>query len=186
MTRFHQKVSIAIVVLFMTAFINAEAQRTMKGQSVIGAETSFNGISAGTTINYSQYTLNGFWYVGISGNDYYALYSDSDIFRYNHICGYGGYLFRLVGTRSRSINLYGGGEIIVGMEVIDPFNELPYQFKASMEKYRFLYGVCPKILAEFFISPRFAFTIFGTLPINFSSAISNVNYNIGGGFRIML
>ena len=116
MTRFHQKVSIAIVVLFMTACINAEAQRTMKGQSVIGAETSFNGISAGATINYSQYTLNGFWYVGISGNDYYALYSDSDILRYNHICGYGGYLFRLVGTRSRSINLYGGGEIIVGMD----------------------------------------------------------------------
>ena len=91
-----------------------------------------------------------------------------------------------MGTRSRSINLYGGGEVIVGLELIDPFEELPHQFKVSMEKYRFIYGISPRILAEFFFSPRFAFTIFGTLPINFSSAISNVNYNLGGGFRIML
>ena len=186
MRKFHHRLVIATAVILMAASINAQAQRTMKGQSVIGAEASFNGMSAGASMDYSQYTLNGFWYIGVSGNDYYALYTGNGSLRYDHICGYGGYLFRLAGTRSRSVNLYGGGEIMVGMELIDPFEELPEQFKASIERYRFLYGVGPKILAEFFVSTRFAFTIFGTLPINFSSAISNVNYNIGGGFRIML
>ena len=186
MRKFHHRLVIATAAILMAASINAQAQRTMKEQSVIGAKTSFNGMSAGASIDYSQYTLHGFWYVGVSGNDYYALYTSNDCLRYDHICGYGGYLFRLAGTRSRSINLYGGGEVIVGLELIDPFEELPHQFKASMEKYRFIYGISPRILAEFFVSPRLAFTIFGTLPINFSSAISNVNYNLGGGFRIML
>ena len=123
MRKFHHRLVIATAAILMAASINAQAQRTMKEQSVIGAKTSFNGMSAGASIDYSQYTLNGFWYVGVSGNDYYALYTSNDWLRYDHICGYGGYLFRLVGTRSRSINLYGGGEVIVGLELIDPFEE---------------------------------------------------------------
>ena len=61
MSRFHHRLSIATAVILMAAGINAQAQRTMKGQSVLGAVAAFNGMSAGVTLDYSQYTLNGFW-----------------------------------------------------------------------------------------------------------------------------
>lgn len=186
MSRFHHRLSIATVVILMAAGVTAQAQRTMKGQSVLGAEASFNGMSAGVTLDYSQYTLNGFWYVGVCGNDYFGWYAPEKKIRYDHLSANGGYLFRLAGTRSRSVNLYGGGEVFVGVELTDPFSELPDQFRAAIEHYRFLYGVAPKILAEFFVSSGFAFTVFGSVPINFSSDYSNFNFNVGAGFRIML
>lgn len=186
MIRFHHRLTIATVVILMAADVNAQAQRTMKGQSVLGAEASYNGMSAGIAADYSQYTLNGFWYVGVCGNDYYGWYAPEKQIRYDHLSAFGGYLLRLAGTRSRSVNLYGGGEAFIGAELTDPFGELPEQFRAGIEHYRFLYGVAPKILAEFFVSSGFAFTIFGSVPINFSSDNSNFNFNVGAGFRIML
>ena len=168
MIRFHHILTIATVVILMAAGVNAQAQRTMKGQSVLGAEASYNGMSAGIAADYSQYTLNGFWYVGVCGNDYYGWYAPEKQIRYDHLSAFGGYLLRLAGTRSRSVNLYGGGEAFVGAELTDPFGELPDQFRAGIEHYRFLYGVASKILAEFFVSSGFAFTIFGSVPINFS------------------
>lgn len=186
MIRFHHRLTIATVVIFMAAGVNAQAQRTMKGQSVLGAEASYNGMSAGIAADYSQYTLNGFWYVGVCGNDYYGWYAPEKQIRYDHLSAFGGYLLRLAGTRSRSVNLYGGGEAFIGAELTDPFGELPDQFRAGIEHYRFLYGVALKILAEFFVSSGFAFTIFGSVPINFSSDNSNFNFNVGAGFRIML
>lgn len=186
MIGFHHRLTIATVVILMAAGVNAQAQRTMKGQSVLGAEASYNGMSAGIAADYSQYTLNGFWYVGVCGNDYYGWYAPEKQIRYDHLSAFGGYLLRLAGTRSRSVNLYGGGEAFVGTELTDPFGELPEQFRAGIEHYRFLYGVAPKILAEFFVSSGFAFTIFGSVPINFSSDNSNFNFNVGAGFRIML
>lgn len=186
MSRFHHRLSIATAVILMAAGVTAQAQRTMKGQSVLGAEAAFNGMSAGVTLDYSQYTLNGFWYVGVCGNDYFGWYAPEKQIRYDHLSAFGGYLLRLAETRSRSVNLYGGGEAFIGAELTDPFGELPDQFRAGIEHYRFLYGVAPKILAEFFVSSGFAFTIFGSVPTNFSSDNSNFNFNVGAGFRIML
>lgn len=186
MTRFYHRITIISIVLLTTGICNAYAQRTMEGQSSIEAGASYNGMAGGVSIDYSQYTLNGFWYTGVSGNDCFALYTKDSRIRYDHICLYGGYLFRLVGTRSRSINLYGGSEVLVGIELTDPYGELPLQLSAGIEHFRFLYGIAPRILSEFFISSRFAFTVFGSIPINFSSAYSNIGYNTGIGVKIML
>ena len=186
MLRIYHRLAIATVVIFTISTVNAHGQRTMKGQSALEIGASYNGMSAGVSADYSQYTLNGLWYVGIGANDYFALYGVDERMRYDHFCSYGGYLFRLAGTRSRSVCLYGGGAVMIGMEWIDPFGKLPQQFSAALEHYRFLYGVTPKILAEFFVSSRFAFTLLGSIPINFSSAYGNVGFNAGAGFRIML
>ena len=186
MLRIYHRFAIATVVILVFSTVNAHGQRTMKGQSALEIGASYNGMSAGVAVDYSQYSLNGFWYVGVCGNDYYGLYADQKQMRYDHICSYGGFLFRLAGTRSRCVNLYGGGEIFIGLELTDPFGELPVQLGAGTEHYRFLYGIAPKILSEFFVSSRFAFTVFGSIPINFSSGYSNFNYNVGAGFRIML
>lgn len=175
-------------MLAATVF-QANAQRTMNGQSAICADVSFNGMSAGITVDYSRYTLNGFWSAGISCNDYKARLSTGGIlngmFRYGHIGLCGGYMFRIAGTRDRSINLYGGGNIFIGAELADPFDKVPYHLAIPMGN-GFLYGIAPEVMVEFFVSTRFAFTATGALPINFSSVAGAVNFNVGAGIKIML
>ena len=51
---------------------------------------------------------------------------------------------------------------------------------------KFLYGLSPAVSMEIFVSHHFAFTVAAALPVNFSSPISNVHYEAGLGFKVLM
>ena len=166
--------------------LSASAQRTMNGQSSLCPSVHWTGSSFGAEAFYSQYNLGGFWETGLSAKQYRKGTSAGVDIGSLNIAASGNYLFRLVGTRSRSVNLYGGAGAFLGYEAIDPMHRLPSTIQTNLKNGYFLYGLQAKLVAEFFISKSFAFTLNGCVPINFSSPMGWFHYDIGLGIKVML
>ena len=158
----------------------------MSGQSSLCLQSSWTGSSFGAEAFFSQYTLGGFWETGLSAKQYKKDTSAGVDIASLNIAASGNYLFRLVGTRSRSVNLYGGAGAFLGYEAIDPMHRLPSTIQTNLQNGYFLYGLQAKLVAEFFISKSFAFTLNGCVPINFSSPMGWFHYDIGLGMKVML
>ena len=164
----------------------ASAQRTQSGQSSLRASLLFNGLSVGAEAFYEQYTLGGYWTVGASGNHYMAGLSTGDTLDYIHALAEGGYLFRLAGTRSRSLSFYTGGGLLAGVEVLDPLSALPGHIVFPSSKYAFLYGMYAQAAVEWFISRRLAIVLEASAPVTFGSGVSVVYWNVGMGVKLNL
>ena len=175
-----------LVVTATLCCLSASAQRTMSGQSSLCLQSSWTGSSFGAEAFFSQYTLGGFWEAGLSAKQYKKGTSAGVNIGSLNIAASGNYLFRLVGTRSRSVNLYGGAGAFLGYEAIDPMHRLPSTIHTNLKNGYFLYGLQAKLVAEFFISKSFAFTLNGCVPINFSSPMGWFHYDIGLGMKVML
>ena len=175
-----------MVVTATLCCLSASAQRTMSGQSSLCLQSSWTGSSFGAEAFFSQYTLGGFWEAGLSAKQYKKDTSAGVDINSLNIAASGNYLFRLVGTRSRSINLYGGAGAFLGYEAIDPMHKMPSTIQTNLKNGYFLYGLQAKLVAEFFISKSFAFTLNGCVPINFSSPMGWFHYDIGLGMKVML
>ncbi len=181
------KRTVIIIVMSVLAFAgSAYAQRTMNKQCSISGCGSFNGVSWGTELDVSGYTLAGLWYGGVRFNDYRIGLSSGDDMHYGHLTGNGGYMFRIAGTRNRCVNLYVGGGIFCGIEIIDPLKDLRESLVTDLNRIAFLYGLEVRMLGEFFVSRTVALTLSGIIAPNFSSQIGWFNYNIGTGIKIML
>ena len=115
---------ISLALLFFS-LLPASAQRTISGQPSLGLSARYNGSSVGAEAFYSQYTLSGFWEAGLSGDKYMARLSIGHNLDYMDIAAKGGYSFRLVGTRSRSLSLYAGGGAFIGVEWLDVKSSVP-------------------------------------------------------------
>lgn len=175
-----------LVVTATLCCLSASAQRTMSGQSSLCLQSSWTGSSFGAEAFFSQYTLGGFWDAGLSAKQYRKGTSAGVDINSLNIAASGNYLFRLVGTRSRGVNLYGGAGAFLGYEAIDPMHKLPSTIQTNLKNGYFLYGLQAKLVAEFFISKSFAFTLNGCVPINFSSPMGWFHYDIGLGMKVML
>ena len=165
---------------------NATAQRTMAGQGFLSADGLYDFENFGAIAEYGQYTLGGFWSVGASGHFYDTPTSSKYNLEYVHCYVFGGYMHRLAGTRRRSVNLYGGGGVFLGAEVLDPMSRLPKDTVLGIGRTVFLYGVYAGLSAEFFIVEKLAVTVNAIAPLNFSSGIRMLNYDVGLGLKVML
>ena len=176
-----------LILVFEVGFmVNASAQRTMAGQGYISADCLYDFENFGAKAEYGQYTLGGFWSVGASGHFYDAPTSSKYNLEYVHCYVFGGYMHRLVGTRRRSVNLYGGGGVFMGAEVLDPMSRLPKDTVLGIGRTAFLYGVYAGLSAEFFIVEKVAVMASALVPLNFSSGIRMLNYDFGLGLKVML
>ena len=176
-----------LILVFEVGFmVNASAQRTMAGQGYISADCLYDFENFGAIAEYGQYTLGGFWTVGASGHFYDAMTSSKYNLEYVHYYAFGGYMHRLAGTRRRSVNLYGGGGVFMGAEVLDPMSRLPKDTVLGIGKTAFLYGVYAGLSAEFFIVEKVAVMASALVPLNFSSGIRMLNYDFGLGLKVML
>ena len=146
----------------------------------------WNGASVSAGAFFSQYTLNGFWEAGIVGNDYTLPMSVGGCLRYNHLAAAGGYQFRLVANRSRSVNLYGGGGVFIGAELVDPMRQLPDYFSLSIPSESFLYGIYAKTEVEFCIGRRFAITVEAGSGLTPSNKLRLFGFIAGLGFKLIL
>lgn len=180
------KISLLILVCEVSFMSNATAQRTMAGQGFLSADCLYDFENFGAMAEYGQYTLGGFWTVGASGHFYDAMTSSKYNLEYVHCYAFGGYMHRLAGTRRRSVNLYGGGGVFMGAEVLDPMSRLPKDTVLGIGKTAFLYGVYAGLSAEFFIVEKVAVMASALVPLNFSSGIRMLNYDFGLGLKVML
>ena len=105
---------------------------------------------------------------------------------YMDIAAKGGYSFRLVGTRSRSLSLYAGGGAFIGVEWLDPTNKIPAYIDLRMSKVQFLYGLYARAMLEVFLGTHVALTFSGSMPVNFSSKTNMLHYGDEFGLKIML
>ena len=164
----------------------ASAQRTMSGQSSLCISALYNGSSVCADAFYGQYTLGGFWQAGVDGKLYHVRISTGITLDYIHTVASSGYMCRVAGTRNRLLNLYMGGKIFLGVEITDPWKKLPDYLDTGLADVKFLYGLSPAVSMEIFVSHHFAFTVAAALPVNFSSPISNVHYEAGLGFKVLM
>ena len=175
-----------IAIIITLHFPTASAQRTMSRQSSLGASARYNGTSVGAEAFYAQYTLGGFWETGLEGQDFNCPLSTGQTLRYIDAYARGGYQFRLVSSRSRSIGLYAGGGVFAGVECTDPFNTIPSYISLGVPRWQFLYGVYGKLLTEVFIGRKVALTVDASVPVNFSSKLSALHWSAGLGIKVLL
>lgn len=105
---------------------------------------------------------------------------------YVHALAVGGYLFRLAGTRSRSLSLYAGGGVLTGLEALDPFTSLPGNIVLGRTKYSFLYGVYAQGAMEWFVGRKLAVVLQASTPVTIGSAIGWMHWSIGLGLKLNL
>ena len=164
----------------------ASAQRTMPGRSSVAITGGWNGSLVSAGAFFSQYTLNGFWEAGIIGQDHLIPMSVGGSLRYDHLAVAGGYQFRLVASRSRAVNLYAGGGIFIGAELVDPMRQLPDYLSLSVPSESFLYGIYAKTEAEFFIGRRFAITAEAGSQLTPSDKLRLFGFIAGLGLKLIL
>ena len=158
----------------------------MDGQTSLCPSVVWTGSSFGAEAFFSRYTLGGFWETGISAKQYNAPTTAGISISSLGIAAVGNYLFRLVGTRSRGVNLYGGAGAFLGYEAIDPMRRLPDSIQTSLDSGYFLYGLQAKLVAELFIAKKVAFILEGSIPVNFSSPMGRFHYDAGVGMKFLL
>jgi hypothetical protein len=159
----------------------------MNGQSMItvsAVSSMLRPLDMGTEIGYGQYLLGSFWNVSAEGVIRKVVTSGDTSLKFIDVIFSGGYIYRLVGTRSRNISLYAGGEAFLGFEIYDPMNELPASIDTGLPSGSFLYGITPQFLAEFFLTGKLALVVGCSAPVNFSSPITKVRPNLSLGLRM--
>ena len=100
----------------------------------------------------------------------------------------GGMMYRFYGSRSRSINIYGGGDVFVGLEMFDLWRTLSEPTRKSFSvngfpDYRFIYGPALRFETEFFVSGNIALCITARVPICINTKFDILGYEVGGSVK---
>ena len=191
----HSSVNIrhkAVIVMLIIACLmmcsqSLSAQRTANRQSMVSVSTVSSLLrpqEVEAEISYGQYLLEDYWTASAKGG-MHTLVTSSDIrMRYLEVTFCGGYMHRLICTRSRNISLYAGGEAFLGFESYDPMSELPSNIDTGLPSGSFLYGIAPQVVAEIFLTGKLALVAGCSSPVNFSSPITMVRPNLILGLRM--
>ena len=176
-----------IIACLMMCSQSLSAQRTANRQSMVSVSAVSSLLlpqEVGAEVSYGQYLLEGYWTASAKGG-MHTLVTSSDIrMRYLEVTFCGGYMHRLVCTRSRNISLYAGGETFLGFESYDPMSELPSNIDTGLPSGSFLYGIAPQVVAEIFLTGKLALVAGCSSPVNFSSPITMVRPNLMLGLRM--
>ena len=183
-------VGVTALILCAGTGMEARAQRTMRGESLLTAEAHYPFSSPywmGADLSYGQYLLSSYWKTGICATEYsHPLDGEELSMGYLHAAAYGEWMYRLAGTRNRCLNLYGGAGAFLGYEAVDAWDLIPSEMKEDYASGYFLYGLSASLELEIFLSRRVAVTLVGRLPVNFSSQFGWLHYHAGAGLRVNL
>lgn len=164
---------VLLIVFDLTGLSEASAQRTMRYQNLLTFELVSPVDSRpkpGGAISYGQYTLDGLWRSNASVRTREYPISSGGRLELMTIGFEGDYMHRILGTRSRSISLYGGGGAFLGYEIYDPFGRLPQSIDTGIGDGTFIYGIKAGMEAEIFIISRVAIVLGIDITMTFSSA----------------
>ena len=108
--------SISVFILCTPTY----AQRTAYGERMLSLKGAWTISSLGEELQYGQYLMNGFWFGGLNlSNRQEKDEPTSERVHFPRLQLNGGYMFRLFGSRTRAINIYGGGDAFIGVEMFD-------------------------------------------------------------------
>lgn len=159
-------------------------QRTSSSTFFTELGLNYNYNLGSINVDFGQYGQIGYWDVMLRSSDQKYLFSTgSELKRYLTTLS-GGYNFRLVSTISRSISLYAGVAGIIG---IDSRQDRRIFYGGNQSEYAgrsFVFGLKPKLTAEFFLTDFLALTLNADIPILFGVKVGGMfNYHTGFGIR---
>ena len=188
--RAQKAVFTAAILLLFISVNDATAQRTMKGQLFVGTEGMVSIVRPrdhGLSLEFGQYTLKGLWSCRCTSTSNSTEITSGHTLSFMDICGEGEYLYRIVSSRSRQFNVYGGGGAFIGYEFYDMYGSLPSHIATELPKSgQFLYGITPRLEFEAFVSRKIGISLGLSGPLNFSSLISRFRPRVCLGVRIDL
>lgn len=201
-----------VVALLMVTAASSFAQRTVIGQSFVSGDFGMSLKSAGVQewpgkalafdVEYGHYTRLGYWGAGVGMANQLKKLTDYELnLPYTDISAYGQYMFRITGTRSRSVNLYGGGGAGLGLQIMDMGNYCKdYEFTITRKEYSggetktvtktlssgdifFLLHIFGNIEGEFFFAPKVAFVLRASVGVSPLTSFDPLILQATGGFR---
>lgn len=178
---------VTALILCAVSEMEAHAQRTMRGESLVTAEVHYPFSSPywfGADLSYGQYLLASCWTAGATITQHTASISDGSPLDYMHICAYGEWLYRLAGSRNRLFGIYSGAGAFLGYEAVDPKGIVPEEYGEELPGGQFLYGVQLSLEMEIFFCRRAALVIGARAPLCFPSSFGWFNCQVGAGVRI--
>lgn len=179
------KYFILAVALFWCC-TQASAQRTMPGRSSVAIMGGWNGSSVSAGAFFGKYTLNGYWEAGLVGDDYMVPMSVGGKLHYDDVVVSGEYQFRLAAARSRVLNLYAGGGVFAGAELVDLMHRLPEYLSLSVPSASFHWGIYAKMVAELYLGRRLAVTASASVPLTPTNKFRVLGFTAGIGLKMIL
>lgn len=178
-----------VCILFFVS-IAAQARRTSPGQFFGDVYGTYTFTSFGGGLSFGGYTRLGYWYGGGTYANNTCLLSVGTEMDFPHVFADGGYMFRIVSTRSHSLNIYGGAGGFLGAELVDPQGKIAPSGKISpsgkVYGTSFLYGFYPQLTAEVFPLESVAFFVDARMPVNFVSIGGHIFFHLSAGVRFNL
>lgn len=182
--------SIIIALFLLASTLSAHAQRTAVGMNQISATVNTSLSSFGGEVLYGRYLSYGYWFGNASFVDRAERDAQlSDIMHHQRFQAGGGYMARLYGTKTRSLSLYGGGDVFIGAEMLDVFKSTsPVTrqsfYSAGFTDFRFIYGLSARLEAEYFPINNLAIVGLIRAPICLNTRFSVLGLELGVGARI--
>ncbi len=185
------------LVLIVAAQGKATAQRTAEGSIFIGVSQMVSAYaipSGGMDICAGGYLNNSLWKAGVRVVDWnHHISSDTEVDHdelFDHIAWslHGGWRYRLLCTYNRALSLYLGGDAFIGLNQYEALRKLPDELSTGLPECEFIYGVCPEVELEIFVSRNVALTLGALLPVTLGSSLKSDKWNLTGslGVRINL
>lgn len=162
--------SLCAVILAMTTPQLSSAQRTAYGERQISVNANWTVSSFGGEAYFGQYLTMGYWFSGLGYNNRLEIDAPTgEKIHFPRLQFFGGYMYRLYGTKIRNFNIYAGGDFFIGAEILDAYKTLTEPTKkslleAGMNEVKFIYGPAIRAEAELFVSDTFAITAKARVP----------------------
>lgn len=192
-----------LVALFiLTAVLPAGAQRTAKGERFLRASYDYvpaNGY--GADMAFGLYSMDGFLDFSVEASLYdYSIVSDETFLDEpaSSVSGTAraGYMYRLLSNRSRRLNFYAGGGVMLGVGTfstsddgwgqVNKSNVSSGQAEWSGTVMFFRYGIYPKAEVEAFFIDNLAVDVAVKCPVTFTDASYSVLQKICRPFHCEL
>lgn len=173
----------------------AQAQRTADGSLFIGASqmvSSYSIPSGGLDVCAGGYLRSSLWKAGLRAVDWNhrvttgAGEDRGDVFDHVAWSLYGGWRYRLAGTYSRSLSLYLGGDLFIGLNQYGVFRTLPGELVTGLPACGFIYGLVPEVEMEVYVGRGTALTAGAQLPVTLGSPLKSDTWNLTGSVGVRI
>lgn len=182
---------ILAIGIFLSAAISykAQAQRTAYGTVEVHGSVLTTLSSFGGEIGAGQYFQRSYVGGGVSfTNRLIRETTHNEKVNVERITAFADWMYRPYGTRDRKFSLYVGGDIFIGYERMDLFNQatkscLQSLYNIGYSKQKVIYGFSPRVEGELFIAPQWAIIFPIRVPLTFNTQVGIFGFEIGVGAR---
>lgn len=168
-----------ILLAVLASGLTAGAQRTAYKQPFLDAKVTSDFTLVGGDISFGMYDRHFYWSAGAIMDNFLVPFNDNAKGPVTRLTPYGAFMYRLLRTNNRAVNLYGGGDVFIGAEFVDLFQRHDNITRAT----RFIYGGALRIEGEFFVSMQLAILVPVRLSITGNSSTNMVWPTVGLGAR---